>query len=130
MDDALKKARILIVEDEHSIRETIRFVLEQAGYECLLACDGAEALIVARSGSPELILLDVMLPKLNGYQVCRLLKRDSRFSAIPIVMVTARTQDQDYAQGKESGADDYLTKPFEFADLLQIIRRHLAEPPS
>ena len=120
------RPKVLIVEDEDSIRETMRFALEQSRYECLLARDGAEALAVARAAVPDLILLDIMLPKLNGYQVCRLLKRDSRFSAIPIVMVTARTQERDYAQGKESGADDYITKPFELPDILQVVERHLA----
>jgi len=126
MIETVKKAKILIVEDDRSILETMQFVLENAGYECLLAHDGAEGLAVARTGSPDLILLDIMLPKHNGYQVCRLLKRDRRFSAIPIVLVTARTQDQDYVQGKESGADDYITKPFEFPDLLQVVERHLS----
>lgn len=128
MGGAAGKARILIVEDERSIRETMQFALEAAGYECFLAGDGAEALVAARTGSPDLILLDLMLPKLNGYQVCRLLRQDRRFAGVPIVMVTARTQDQDYIQGKESGADDYLTKPFELPDLVAVVDSHLARP--
>jgi DNA-binding response OmpR family regulator len=130
LSEGARKAKILIVEDEPSILETMRFALEQAGYECLLARDGPEAITVARTQSPALILLDIMLPKLNGYQVCRLLKQDRRFSSIPVIMVTARTQDRDYVQGKECGADDYLTKPFVFPDLLQVVERHLSAPPS
>jgi DNA-binding response OmpR family regulator len=130
MSETVKKARILIVEDERSILETMRFALEQAGYECLLAHDGPQGITLARVEMPDLILLDIMLPKLNGYQVCRLLKQDRRFSRIPVIMVTARTQDRDYVQGKECGADDYLTKPFEFPELLQVVERHLSAAPS
>lgn len=122
---AASKGRILIVEDEPFIAETVRFALEKAGYDCILAADGEEGIHAARRERPELILLDVMLPKLNGLQVCRILKADRNLAAVPVVMVTARVQDRDYVQGKEAGASDYVTKPFELDELLTVVERHL-----
>lgn len=126
MTEAAPAGRVLIVDDEPFIVETVRFALEQAGYECLVAADGEEAMRIARSEAPGLILLDIMLPKLNGFQVCRLLKFDERYRHIPIVMLTARTQARDRLLGLETGADEYLTKPFELPELIRVIGRHLA----
>ena len=120
--------RILIVDDEPFIVETLRFALEKAGYGCLVAYDGEEAMSIARSERPDLILLDIMLPKLNGFQICRLLKSDEAYRAIPIIMLTARTQARDRLLGKEIGADEYITKPFELPDLLRVIARYLPPP--
>lgn len=119
---------VLIVDDEPFIVETVRFALERAGYSCLVAFDGEEAIRIARSARPGLILLDIMLPKLNGFQVCRLLKFDERYRHIPIVMLTARAQDRDRLLGREIGADAYMTKPFELPDLLREVARHLPAP--
>jgi len=121
----MDKKRILIVEDERDIVETIQFRLELEGLECLVAYDGEEALVKAKKENPHLILLDVMMPKINGYQVCRLLKSDQEYSHIPIIMLTAKAQESDKFWGKESGADDYLTKPFEMEKLIQKIQGYL-----
>lgn len=125
MSDEQKK-KILIVDDEAFIAETVKFALEHAGYECLVAADGIEAVKMTREHNPDLILLDIMLPKLNGFKVCRLLKFDEKFKHIAIIMMTARTQEKDRALGMETGADDYMTKPFEMETMLELVRRHLA----
>ena len=119
------KKKVLIVDDEHDIVETIRFSLELEDFECLVAYDGEEALLKAKREDPDLILLDIMLPKTNGYQVCRLLKSDQEYSHIPIIMLTAKTQESDKFWGKESGADDYVTKPFEMEKLIRKIQEYL-----
>lgn len=120
------KKRILIVDDEPSIVETVKFALERSGYACCEAYDGAEGLAKAREEAPDLILLDIMLPKMNGYQVCRVLKFDEKYRHIPVIMLTARTQERDRVLAADTGADAYLTKPFEISELLLLIARHLA----
>ena len=123
----MEKKRILIVDDEKDIVESIQFKLEFEGFECLVAYDGEEALLKAKSENPDLILLDIMLPKINGYQVCRLLKSDEKYKHIPIIMLTAKAQESDKFWGKETGADDYMTKPFELEKLIQKIQGYLEE---
>ena len=118
----MKKKRILIVDDEKDIVESIEFSLEFEGFECSAAHDGEEALLKARKEYPDLILLDIMLPKINDYQVCRLLKSDEKYKHIPIIMITAKAQESDKFWGKESGADDFVTKPFDMEELVQKIR--------
>jgi len=119
--------KILIVDDEVDLVETIRFPLEGEGFNVLASYDGEDALNQARKENPDLILLDVMLPKLNGYKVCRLLKFDERYKHIPILMLTAKTQAKDKTLGKETGADEYLTKPFDIEELLAKVKSYLSE---
>jgi DNA-binding response OmpR family regulator len=114
--------KILIVDDEADLVETLSFRLEAAGYEVIKAFDGIEGLDKARSTSPDLIILDVMMPKMDGYHVCRMLKFDDRFKEIPIIMLTARGQEQDKHTGKEVHADCFITKPFESAELMAKIK--------
>lgn len=121
----MNKKRILIVDDEKDIVESIQFKLEFEGFECLIAYDGEEALLKSKRENPDLILLDIMMPKINGYQVCRQLKSDENYKHIPIIMLTAKVQESDRFWGKESGADDYVTKPFEMEKLIQKIRSYL-----
>lgn len=126
------KKRILVVDDEPGITATLRARLEASGYEVLLASDGESGLQQAREEKPDLILLDIMLPKRDGYSICRLLKFDNRFQHIPVIMLTARTQERDRSLGRKTGADAYVTKPFDTAQLLDTIRRLLdarADPP-
>lgn len=118
-------AKILVVDDEQDIVETMVFMLKQKGYDCIWAYDGEEGLRLAKEEAPDLIMLDVMMPKINGYKICRLLKFDSRYKNIPIIMVTARGQEQDIAIGEETGADEYITKPFEFSNVFEKIEKHL-----
>jgi len=117
--------KILIVEDETDIVETIRFPLETLGYNCSVALDGMEAIQKIKTDNPDLIILDIVLPKMHGYKVCRLLKFDNRYKNIPIIMLTARAQEDDKKLGRETGADEYVTKPFEIKDLIKLIEKYL-----
>jgi two-component system phosphate regulon response regulator PhoB len=105
-------AKLLIIEDEADIRELISFNLEMSGYEVLKARDGEEGLRMARSEKPDLIILDLMLPGMDGLKVCSHLKKDSDVKDVPVIMLTARSEDDDIISGLETGADDYITKPF------------------
>lgn len=117
--------KILIVDDEVDLVETVRFPLEMEGYHVLVSYNGEDALNLARKENPDLILLDLMLPKLDGYKVCRLLKFDDRYKHIPILMLTAKTQEKDKALGMETGANEYITKPFEMDQLLKKVKTYL-----
>ena len=121
----MSQAKILIVDDEADLLETIRFSLGLEGYNVLVATNGEEGLNVARQEKPDLILLDLMLPKLDGYKVCRLLKFDERYKSIPILMLTAKTQEKDKILGKETGANEYITKPFDMDELMAKIKSYL-----
>jgi DNA-binding response OmpR family regulator len=121
------KKRILVVDDEIDLVETLRFSLELEGYEVRVAYNGEDALHLARNENPDLILLDVMLPKMDGYKVCRLLKFDARFRHIPIFMLTAKTQEKDRMIGEQTGADEYITKPFEMDELMKKVKEYLKE---
>ena len=122
----MTRQRILVVDDEPDIVETLSFRLEAAGYDVISASDGLEGLEKARSEEPDLIILDLMLPKMDGYQVCRLLKFDEKYSNIPVLMLTARTQETDKITGLKTGADEYMTKPFDSQQLLGTVKDMLA----
>jgi DNA-binding response OmpR family regulator len=117
--------RVLIVDDEPDIVESIRFNLELEDIECMEALDGEDGLSKARNESPDLIILDIMLPKINGYKIARLLKFDESHKHIPIIMLTARTQQTDIKMGEETGADEYVTKPFEMDELVALVKKYL-----
>jgi two-component system alkaline phosphatase synthesis response regulator PhoP len=119
--------KILVVDDEIDLVETLRFPLELEGYNVLVSHDGEDALNQARKEKPDLILLDLMLPKLDGYKVCRLLKFDERYKHIPVLMLTAKTQEKDKILGMETGADEYITKPFEMDYLIEKIKAYLSK---
>jgi DNA-binding response OmpR family regulator len=121
----MAKYRILVVDDEKEIVKNLCMALEMKDYETLSAFDGQEALEVARKEKPDLILLDILMPKLNGYQVCRELKNDEATKSIPIVIVTVKSQESDRFWGKETGADDYMTKPIDLPDLFDRIKHFL-----
>jgi len=120
------KKKVLIVDYEVDLVETLKFKLEASGFDTLTAYDGLEALSKAKNDHPDLILLDIMLPKLNGYQICRELKSDDKYKHIPIVMLTAKAQESDKFWGLETGADEYVTKPFDSNQLIDIIKKHLS----
>jgi two-component system alkaline phosphatase synthesis response regulator PhoP len=117
--------KILLVDDEVDLVETVRFPLEMEGYHVLVSYNGEDALNQARKENPDLILLDLMLPKLDGYKVCRLLKFDEKYKHIPILMLTAKTQEKDKVLGLETGADEYITKPFEMDYLMEKVKEYL-----
>jgi two-component system alkaline phosphatase synthesis response regulator PhoP len=123
----MMKKKILVVEDEVELTRAIQIRLEQAGYEVLIAYDGKEALEKARGENPDLIVLDLMLPKIDGYKVCRMLKFDEKYKKIPVVMLTARAQEKDESLGYEVGADVFITKPFKYQMLLTKIRELLGD---
>lgn len=114
--------KILVVEDELVLRETLTYNLVKQGYEVSAAADGRQAVDMARQTPPDLILLDIMLPKLDGFEVCRLLRQELR---APIIMLTARADEVDKVVGLEVGADDYLTKPFSMRELLARVKAQL-----
>ena len=122
-----EKRRILLVDDEPSIVKMVGKRLEVEGFEVLVAMDGQEALAKARAESPNLIVLDLMLPKVNGYEVCTMLKQDTRFQNIPIVLFTAKAQEKDEQLGMECGANAYVRKPFRAQELLEKIRALIAQ---
>lgn len=124
MSEVTKKT-ILIADDEPDIVETLKFLVESEGYNCLTAFDGEDALKLAKEKCPDLIILDVMMPKINGYKVSRLLKFDAKYKNIPVLMVTARTQEEDRLIGEETGADEYITKPFDINFILDKINAYL-----
>ena len=114
---------VLIVEDERPIVEILKFNLKREGYEVLEALDGATGLELGKTKDPDLILLDVMLPEMNGFDVCAALRDYG--SAVPIIMLTAREEESDKVFGLESGADDYMTKPFSMRELLARVKANI-----
>ena len=119
--------KILVVDDEPDVTSLLTLMLKSQGYNVLVAGDGQEALEKARRDPPDLILLDIMLPRLDGYKVARMLKFDENFSHIPIIMLTAKIQERDRQMGLEMGANEYVTKPFDTAALLLKIKEILAK---
>src|SRR5512136_1793253 len=112
-------ARILVVDDEVSVTDLLAYNLRKAGYEAFIAADGREALRLAKSVDPDLILLDLMLPEVDGLDVCRELRRTSK---VPIIMITARDEEVDRVVGLELGADDYVCKPFSMRELMARVK--------
>ena len=119
---ARQQPRVLVVDDERDVAELMRFNLGKEGYEVIVVPTGADALKQARDLQPDLILLDIMVPQLNGWEVCRRLKQDAETRSIPVIMVTGRVEDGDKVLGFEMGADDYVTKPFSPRELVARIR--------
>lgn len=120
------KPKILVVDDEPDALEVLGFKLKEAGYAPLFAKDGARAISVARDERPALIVLDLMLPEVDGLEVCKILRRDPTTAQIPILMLTARAAEMDRVIGLELGADDYVTKPFSPRELVLRIKKLLA----
>ncbi|OBR94805.1 MULTISPECIES: response regulator transcription factor [Clostridium] len=124
--------KILIVDDEEHICELIKFNLEKNGYKAIVAGNGIDALKIVREEMPQLILLDVMLPGMDGYDVCKEIRKDNSISFIPVIMITARGEEFDKVLGLELGADDYMTKPFSIRELVArvkaVLRRTAVKP--
>jgi len=119
--------KILVVDDETQLVEMVAMRLEANDYEVVTAADGQEALNQAKKERPDLMILDLMLPKMDGYKVCGLLKKDSKFSKMPIIIFSARAQQEDKRLAEEMGADAYMTKPFEPQALLAKISELLGK---
>ncbi len=123
----MAEKKILIVDDEPDLLETVKMRLEAYGYVVSTAMDGQEGLEKARKEKPDLIILDLMLPRLDGYKVCRMIKFDDKYKHIPIILFTARAQEEDEKLGYDVGANAYITKPFEGKVLVDKIKELLKE---
>jgi DNA-binding response OmpR family regulator len=121
--------RILIVDDEPNIAASLEFLLQRGGFDVKVAHNGEEALALAESFAPQLVLLDVMMPKLNGYEVCQRLRQGESGKGVKIVMLTARGREVDLEKGKALGADLYVTKPFSTRELVAQVRELLGAAP-
>ena len=129
----MDKKRILVVDDERHIVRLVQVNLERAGYEVLTAFDGVEALEKVKTESPDMVVLDVMMPRMDGFEVLKNLQSDPGFQNIPVIMLTAKAQDADIFKGWASGVSSYLTKPFNPRELLVFVERifqSMDEPPS
>jgi DNA-binding response OmpR family regulator len=119
-------SRVLVVDDDADIRELVAFKLEQAGFEVTAAADGQLGLDAALRGRPDLVLLDLMLPKLSGLEVCRRLREDPATAATPVILLTAKAQEADVQRAFSAGADDYVVKPFSPRELVTKVQAVLA----
>jgi len=127
----MAKASILVIEDEEDIQELVRYNLSKEGYRVASALDGEEGFRAAKSSTPDLIVLDLMLPGIDGLELCRLFKADAKTRHVPVVMLTAKGEESDVVAGLELGADDYVTKPFSprilVARIRAVLRRKVRE---
>lgn len=125
----MPKEKILVVDDEEDVLALVRFNLEKEGYKTETAASGEEAIVEARAKQPDLVILDLMLPGIDGLEVCKKLKSDSKTENIPIIMLTAKGEESDIVTGLELGADDYITKPFSpkilTARVRRVLQRHI-----
>ncbi|QCG96984.1 response regulator transcription factor [Azospirillum sp. TSA2s] len=119
------KPTILVVDDEPSIVLSLQVLMQRAGFDVRIARDGDEALRSVENFTPDLILLDAMMPKRDGFDVCQTLRTNPAWKSLPIIMLTARSRDVERQKGMALGATDYITKPFSTRDLLTTVRRHL-----
>ncbi|MBY6260642.1 response regulator [Azospirillum sp. 412522] len=122
------KPTILVVDDEPSIVLSLQVLMQRAGFDVRIARDGDEALRSVENFTPDLILLDAMMPKRDGFDVCQTLRTNPACKSLPIIMLTARSRDVERQKGLALGATDYITKPFSTRDLLTTVRRHLGLP--
>ena len=116
--------RVLVIDDSNTIRRSAEIFLKQGGYEVLLAEDGFDALSKVNDHVPDLIFCDILMPRLDGYQTCAIIKRSARFSTVPIIMLSSKDGLFDKARGRMVGSEDYLTKPFTKDQLLQAVNQH------
>ena len=123
-----RKKILLVVDDSPTAIMWHRLMLEDEGYEVLTAADGAEGVEVARKQLPSLVLLDVIMPRMNGFEACRALRDDERTRDIPVLMITTRSEMQNVLKGYESGANEYITKPVDRSELVTKVRSYLDRP--
>ncbi len=126
----MQKVKVLVVEDEVALCRSFQLALEAEGFEVIMADNGLECLRLVRKERPDVLVLDVMLPELDGFKVCRLLKFSRATSCLPIILCTARGSSEDRRRGRAAGADAYLVKPFEMGELLEMIRSLIQLPAS
>jgi twitching motility two-component system response regulator PilG len=122
---AAPRARVLVIDDSNTIRRSAEIFLKQGGYEVFLAEDGFDALSKVDDHSPSLIFCDILMPRLDGYQTCAIIKRNARFADVPVIMLSSKDGLFDKARGRMVGSQGYLTKPFTKDQLLDAVRQHL-----
>ena len=116
--------KVLVIDDSNTIRRSAEIFLKQGGYEVLLAEDGFDALSKVNDHDPDLIFCDILMPRLDGYQTCAIIKRNAKFQTVPIIMLSSKDGLFDKARGRMVGSEDYLTKPFTKDQLLQAVQQH------
>ena len=121
------RTRVLVIDDSNTIRRRAEIFLKQGGYDVYLAEDGFDALAKVNDHDPELIFCDILMPRLDGYQTCAIIKRNSRYADLPVIMLSSKDGLFDKARGRMVGSQDYLTKPFTKDQLLDAVRLHLKE---
>lgn len=124
MSSAEGPVRVLVIDDSNTIRRSAEIFLKQGGHEVLLAEDGFDALAKINDHSPHLIFCDILMPRLDGYQTCAIIKRNAKFATVPVVMLSSKDGVFDKARGRMVGSQDYLTKPFTKDQLLEAVRQH------
>ena len=122
--DAFKGVKVMVIDDSNTIRRSAEIFLNQVGCEVILAQDGFEALAKIADHQPDVVFVDIMMPRLDGYQTCSLIKRNSRYRATPVIMLSSKDGLFDRAKGRLAGSDQYLTKPFTKDTLLRAVREH------
>ena len=122
---AAPKVRVLVIDDSNTIRRSAEIFLKQGGYEVFLAEDGFDALSKVNDHSPSLICCDILMPRLDGYQTCAIIKRNARFADVPVIMLSSKDGLFDKARGRMVGSQDYLTKPFTKDQLLDAVRQYI-----
>lgn len=125
-ENSLRGAKVMVIDDSNTIRRSAEIFLAQAGYQVLLAEDGFDALSKIADHLPDLIFVDIMMPRLDGYQTCALIKKNPRFAATPVIMLSSKDGLFDRARGRMVGSDEYLTKPFTKDSLLKAVASHVA----
>lgn len=126
MTDKLSATKVLVVDDSNTIRRSAEIFLKQGGHEVLLAEDGFDALSKVNDYEPDLIFCDILMPKLDGYQTCAIIKRNPKFAATPVIMLSSKDGFFDKARGRMVGSEDYLTKPFTKDQLLKAVQDFIA----
>jgi twitching motility two-component system response regulator PilG len=125
MDNDLQGLKVMVIDDSKTIRRSAETLLKKAGCEVMTAEDGFDALSKIVEGRPDIIFVDIMMPRLDGYQTCALIKQNPKFRHIPVIMLTSKDGVFDRARGQLVGSDEYLTKPFTKNELLDAIKRHV-----
>ncbi|KKL20094.1 hypothetical protein LCGC14_2458910 [marine sediment metagenome] len=123
MEEHLKGLKVMVIDDSNTIRRTAETLLTKAGCDVITATDGFDSLAKIADKSPEVIFVDIMMPRLDGYQTCALIKNNSQYKHIPVIMLSSKDGLFDKAKGRIVGADDYLTKPFSKADLFEVLEK-------
>jgi len=126
----MSKNKILVIDDEADIVDTVAFMLRSRGYDVITACDGGEGLTKIMLEQPDLVLLDIVMPVMDGFEVCHKLKRDKDAKKIPVIMFTARGDNEAVIKAKQFGADDYIVKPFNLPTLVNKINRLITKQSS